>query len=67
MVEREKETIVTTDGGGGGGGTILAVVLLIAVLVVLFLLFGRGLLGGAEDATDINADIKVETPATTTN
>ena len=64
MAERERETIVTTDGGGGGG-TILAVVLLIAVLVVLFLLFGRGLLNGAGDATDINADVKVETPATT--
>ena len=63
MVEREKETIVTTDGGGGGG-TILAVVLLIAVLVVLFLLFGRGLLNGANDSTDINADIKVEAPKT---
>ena len=34
-------------------------------LVVLFLLFGRGMLGGAEDATDINADIKVESSATT--
>ena len=65
MAERERETIVTTDGGGGGGGTILAVVLLIAVLVVLFLLFGRGMLGGADDTTDINADVKVEAPATT--
>jgi hypothetical protein len=64
MADRERETIVTTDGGGGGG-TILAVVLLIAVLVVLFLLFGRGLLGGADDATDINADVKIETPAKT--
>ena len=63
MVEREKETIVTTDGGGGGGGTILAVVLLIAVVVVLFLLFGRGLIGGADEATDINADVKIDTPA----
>jgi uncharacterized membrane protein len=64
MAEREKETIITTDGGGGGGGAILAVVLLIAVLVVLFLLFGRGMLGGADDATDINADVKVEAPST---
>lgn len=64
MVEREKETIVTTTDGGGGGGTILAVVLLIAVLVVLFLLFGRGLLNGGDGATDINADVKVEAPAT---
>ena len=66
MVEREKETIVTTTDGGGGG-TILAVVLLIAVLVVLFLMFGRGLLGGGDGATDINADVKVETPVTDGN
>ena len=46
MAERERETIVTTDGGGGGGGMILAIVLLIALIVVLFLVFGRGLIGG---------------------
>jgi hypothetical protein len=62
MAEREKETIVTTDGGGGGGGTLLAVVLLIALLVVLFLVFGRGLMGGGTEKID--ADIKVDTPAT---
>lgn len=62
MAEHEKETIIHTDGGGGGGGAILAVVLLIAVIVVLFLLFGRGLLDGG-GATDINADVKVDTPA----
>ena len=64
MVERERETIVTTDNGGGrGGGTLLAVVLLIALLIVLFLLFGRGLLnGGGTD--EIDADIKIDTPAT---
>jgi len=61
MAEREKEVIVTSDGGGGGGA-IVALVLLIAVVVVLFLLFGRGLIGG-DGATDINADIKVDTPA----
>ena len=58
----EKETIIHTDGGGGGGGTILAVVLLLAVIVVLFLLFGRGLLGGAE-TEKIEADVKIDTPA----
>lgn len=63
MVDREKEVIVTSDGGGGGGGTIIAVVLLIAVVVVLFLLFGRGLMSG-DGTTDINADIKVDTPKT---
>ena len=61
MAERERETIVTTDSGGGGGGTILAVVLLIAVLVVLFLLFGRGLIGGGTEK--IEADVKIDTPA----
>jgi hypothetical protein len=38
------------------------VVLLIAVVVVLFLIFGGNLVGGADKATDINADIKVDTP-----
>jgi uncharacterized membrane protein len=61
MAEREKETIITTDSGGGGGGTILAVVLLIAVLVVLFLVFGRGLIGGGTEKID--ADISIDTPA----
>jgi hypothetical protein len=60
MAEVEKEVIVTRDGGGGG--MIIAVVLVIAVLVVLFLLFGRGLLNG-NGAQDINADIKIDTPA----
>lgn len=62
MAEREKEVIVTNGGGGGGSGTIIAVVLLIAVLVVLFLVFGRGLLGSG--SRNINADVKIETPAT---
>lgn len=61
MAEREKETIVHTDGGGGGGGTILAVVLLLVVIVVLFLVFGRGLLGGGTEK--IEADVKIDTPA----
>jgi uncharacterized membrane protein len=61
MADREKEVIVTSDGGGGGGTAIIAVVLLIAVLVVLFFVFGRGMLDSG--ATDINADIKVDTPA----
>ena len=60
MAEREKETIITTDGGGGGT-TILAVVLLLAVLVVLFLVFGRGLIGGSTDKID--ADVSIDTPA----
>jgi len=62
MAEREKEVIVTSDRGGGSGA-IIAVVLLIAVLVVLFLLFGQGLMNG-DAATDIKADIKIDTPKT---
>ena len=59
VVERHT-TVVTGGGDRGGGGTLLAVVLLIAALVVLFLLFGRGLIGGAAEKTDI--DVKVEAP-----
>ena len=61
MAERERETIVTTDGGGGGGGMVLAIVLLIALIVVLFLVFGRGLMGGGTEK--IEADVKIDTPA----
>jgi predicted metalloprotease len=63
MAEREKEVIVTDGGGGGGGGMVIAVVLLIVLLVVLFLVFGTNLMRG-DGATDIKADIKVDTPAT---
>ena len=60
MAERERETIVATGGGGGGSGTVVAVVLLLAVVVILFLVFGRGLIGGGD--TDIKADVKIDTP-----
>ena len=63
MAEHEKEVIVTDSGGGGGSGAVIAVVLLVALLVVLFLVFGTNLVRGS-DATDIKADIKVDTPAT---
>lgn len=65
MAEHEKEVIVTDGGGGGGGagaGMIIGIVLVLAVIVVLFLVFGRGLLGGS-GTKDINADIKIDTPA----
>lgn len=62
MAEREKEVIVTNEGGGGGAMTLLAVVLLIALIVGLFFVFGGNLMNG-EKATDINADIKIDTPA----
>jgi len=58
----EKEVIVTDGGGGGGGGAIIAVVLLVVVLVLLFLFFGTNIMRGG-DATDIKADVKVDTPA----
>lgn len=58
----EKEVIVTSDSGGGGAGMIVAIVLLIAVLVGLFLLYQNGVF--SRGATDINADIKIETPKT---
>lgn len=59
MAERDRETIVTT-GGGGGGGVALAAVLLLVVVVVLFLVFGRGLIGGGDQT--IKADVSVDAP-----
>lgn len=64
IVEREpvveRHTTVVSTGGErrGGGGTLLAVLLLVVALVVLFLLFGRGMLSGAGDTTDIKVDVK---------
>jgi hypothetical protein len=57
VVERHT-TVVSTGGERSGGGTLLAVVLLLVALVVLFLLFGRGMLSGAGDETDIKVDVK---------
>ena len=59
----DKEVIVTGDGGGGNGAVvgIIAVILLIAV--GLFLYFGTSLFRGG-GTQDINADVKIETPAT---
>ena len=61
MAEREKEVIVTGDGGGSGAGMLIGVILVLAVLAVLFFVFKDNIFGGTQD---INADIKVETPAT---
>ena len=59
---QDKEVIVTGDGGGNGAGVgIIAVILLIAV--GLFLYFGTSLFRGS-GTHDINADVKVEAPAT---
>lgn len=57
VVERHT-TVVSTGGDRGGGGTLLAVVLLIAALIVLFLVFGRGLIGGSADDLNVNVDVK---------
>ena len=57
VVER-RTTVVSTGGDRGGGGTLLAVVLLIALLVVLFLVFGRGLIGGAAEEVDVKVDVE---------
>ena len=56
----ERHTTVVSTGGdrGGGGGTVLAVLLLVVAVVVLFLVFGRGLLGGAGDDLNVNVDVK---------
>jgi uncharacterized membrane protein len=62
MAEREKETIVTTDGGGGGGiGMVAVLLLIVALAVILFLVFGRGMLGGSTQKID--ADVKIDAPA----
>ena len=62
MAEREKEVIVTGDGGGGGGfGMLAGVILVLAVLAILFFVFKDRIMGGSQD---INADVKIETPAT---
>ena len=62
MAEREKEVIVTNDGGGGGFGMLAGVILVLAVLAILFFVFKDNILGSGTQ--DINADVKIETPAT---
>jgi len=61
MADEPDREVIVTNGGGGGGGTLVAVLLLIVVVVVLFLVFGRGLLGGGTEK--IEADVKVDTPS----
>ncbi len=62
MAEREREVIVTNDGGGGGAGMLIGVVLVLALLAVLFFVFKDNILGSG--TSDINADVKIETPST---
>ncbi|HEX8098114.1 MAG TPA: hypothetical protein VF507_08765 [Pyrinomonadaceae bacterium] len=44
------------DNGGGAGatGVVAVLVIFIIVIVALFLIFGRGLLGGGTKKVDIN-------------
>ena len=56
----DKEVIVTDSGGGGGAGMLIGVVLVLAVLAILFFVFKDRILG---HSTDINANVKVETPS----
>jgi len=56
----DKEVIVTDSGGGGGAGMLIGVVLVLAVLAILFFVFKDQILG---HSTDINANVKVETPS----
>ena len=56
----DKEVIVTDSGGGGGGfGMLAGVILVLAVLAILFFVFKDRIMG----SSDINADVKIETPA----
>ena len=58
---KDREVIVTGDGGGNGAlVAIIAVVLLIALGA--FLYFGTNVFRGS-GGSDINADVKVTTPA----
>ena len=61
MAEHEKEVIVTNGGGGGGMGMAAVLLLIVALAVILFLVFGRGMLGGSTQKID--ADVKIDTPA----
>ena len=62
MAEHERETVIVNDGGRrGGGGTAIVAIVVIALLVVLFLVFGKGLMGGGE-TTDVKADIDISAP-----
>ena len=57
----DKEVIVTDGGGGGSGaGMLIGIVLVLAVLAILFFVFKDQILG---HSTDINANVKVETPS----
>lgn len=56
----EKVTIV--DGGGGGATAVAVIVGIVAILAILYVLFGTNLLNG--ETKKVDADVKIETPAT---
>jgi hypothetical protein len=60
-VERETTIIHTDDGGGGGSGVLIGVILVIAILALLFYLFGGQLMGTKK----VDANVKVDAPAST--
>lgn len=47
------------NGGGGSAGVVAVLVIFVIIVVALFLVFGRGLLGGGTKKIDVN----VTTPA----
>ena len=42
------------DGGAGSTGVVAVLVIFVIIIVALFLLFGRGLLGGGTKKVDVN-------------
>jgi len=42
------------DGGGGSAGVVAVLVIFVIIVVALFLVFGRGLLGGGTKKVDVN-------------
>jgi hypothetical protein len=42
------------DGGGGSTGVVAVLVIFVIIIVALFLVFGRGLLGGGTKKVDVN-------------
>ena len=63
MAEHERETVIVNDTGRRGGGTAIVAIVVIALLVVLFLVFGKGLMGG-DGTTDVKADVDISAPKT---
>ena len=51
------------QGGGGGNGGVYAILIIIVILILAAVLYMSGAFGGgADDATDINADVNIENP-----